>query len=212
MLTLRAAPLPSGRKPWLEGWNTVETNNGIPFIDWHGRQTVELQIFKLTFRTIRLMRRPPLSTYENGQTANIHQQWMDNIFAITCNILFGCCCHILHSACWIYDCKYLLQGSSTDGSRASWGVEPDSCGAHQVPRWSCQVSSPSSSSSSPASSRWWWWWWWWWCRRGADILHSVKAAGFSSDPDRLQVICNHHHHHRHHHHGDEDDEDGDEDD
>ena len=27
-------------------------------------------------------------------------------------------------------------------------------------------------------------------RRGADILHSVKAAGFSSDPDRLQVIYN----------------------
>lgn len=29
----------------------------------------------------------------------------------------------------------------------------------------------------------------WPCRRGADILHSVKAAGFSSDPDRLQVTC-----------------------
>ena len=27
-------------------------------------------------------------------------------------------------------------------------------------------------------------------RRGADILHSVKAAGFSSDPDRLQVLSN----------------------
>lgn len=26
-------------------------------------------------------------------------------------------------------------------------------------------------------------------RRGADILHSVKAAGFASDPDRLQVEC-----------------------
>ena len=27
-------------------------------------------------------------------------------------------------------------------------------------------------------------------RRRADILHSVKAAGFSSDPDSLQVINN----------------------
>ena len=26
-------------------------------------------------------------------------------------------------------------------------------------------------------------------RRGADILHAVRTAGFASDPDRLQVDC-----------------------